>query len=174
MNPLDKYDRYYFLHPGQLLITKDPVPVVTILGSCIAVTIYSPHTGLSGIFHAMLPEHRIKKNIIAGHPPVSPDPEYVDFAFYYLKHRFGESGISLCNTSMMLFGGSDVLRTVNPSKNGTVGRQNILMARKIIDRELITLACEDTGGNNGRKIVYLPHEGKAYVHYLDNAAGIFE
>ncbi|HPS58537.1 MAG TPA: chemotaxis protein CheD [Spirochaetota bacterium] len=174
MNPLDQYDRYYFLHPGQLIITKDYVPIVTILGSCVAVTIHSPDTGLSGIFHAMLPEHRIKKQVIAGHPPVSPDAEYVDFAFYYLKHRFSESGISLRNTTLMLFGGSDVLKTVNAPKMETVGRQNILMAKKIFESEMIKPVCEDTGGTNGRKIVFLPHEGKAYVHYLDNDLGNFE
>lgn len=174
MNPLAEYDRYYFLHPGQLIITKDRVPIVTILGSCVAVTIYSPETGLSGIFHAMLPEHRIKKQVIAGHPPVSPDPEYVDFAFYYLKHRFSESGISLRNTKLMLFGGSDVLRTVSSPRGETVGRQNILMAKKIFEKEMIKLSCEDTGGTNGRKIVYMPHEGKVYVHYLDNDTGAFK
>lgn len=174
MNPLDKYDRYYFLHPGQLMITRERVPIVTILGSCVAVTIYSPEAGLSGIFHAMLPEHRIKKQVLAGHPPVSPDPEYVDFAFYYLKHRFSESGISLRNTSLMLFGGSDVLKTATMPKSETVGRQNILMAKKIIEKEMIKIACEDTGGINGRKIVYLPHEGRAYVQYLDNSQAEFE
>ena len=55
MDPLDQYDRYYFLHPGQLIITRDRVPIVTILGSCVAVTIHSPETGLSGIFHAHAP-----------------------------------------------------------------------------------------------------------------------
>ena len=171
MDPLKKYDRYYFLHPGQLIITKEPVPIVTILGSCVAVTIYSPATGLSGIFHAMLPEHRIKKQVIAGLPPVSPDPEYVDFAFYYLKHRFSESGISLVNTNLMLFGGSDVLKTVKIPKTETVGKQNVMMAKKIFEKEMIKIAREDTGGTSGRKIIYMPHEGKVYIQYLENELG---
>lgn len=167
MNPLDKYSRYYFLHPGQLLITKEKIPIVTILGSCVAVTVYSPDTGLSGIFHALLPEHSIKKNVLAGLPPVSPDPEYVDFAFYYLKQRFSESGISLSRTKLMLFGGSDVLRSANTGKSVTVGKQNIIMAKKLLEREKVSLSCEDTGGVNGRKIVFLPGEGKAYIQYLE-------
>lgn len=168
MNPLDKFSRYYYLHPGQLLITKENIPIVTILGSCVAVIIHSPETGLSGIFHALLPEHRIKKNVIAGHPPVSPDPEYVDFAFYYMKYRFGESGISLNRTNLMLFGGSDVLKAAAGSgKSVTVGKQNIIMAKKILEKEHIKLSCEDTGGSSGRKIVFLPAEGTAYVQYLE-------
>ena len=122
----------------------------------------------------MLPEYRIKKQVIAGHPPVSPDPEYVDFAFYYLKHRFSESGISLRNTRLMLFGGSDVLKTVSASRVETVGRQNILTAKNIFEKEMIKPDCEDTGGTNGRKIVYLPQEGRAFVYYLDNDLGTFE
>ena len=55
-----------------------------------------------------------------------------------------------------------------------MGRQNILMAKKIFEKEMIKPACEDTGGTNGRKIVYLPHEGRAFVYYLDNDPGIFE
>lgn len=171
MNPLDKYDRYYYLHPGQLIMTRERVPIVTILGSCVAVTIHSPETGLSGIFHALLPEHRIKRRLIAGIPPVSPDPEYVDFAFYYLKHRFRESGINLQNTKLMLFGGSDVLKTVKARNIDTVGRQNIIMAKKIIETENIKISCEDTGGVNGRKVVFLPDQGRAFVQYLQNDIG---
>jgi len=167
---LNSFERYYFLQPGQIIITREPVPIVTILGSCVAVTIHSPGTGLTGVFHALLPEHSIKKNLISGQPPISPNAEYVDFAFYYLKHRFLESGVNLKNTRMMLFGGSDVLKMLDTHKSVTVGARNINMARSIIKREEMAFHREDTGGINGRRLVFMPGDGRAYVQYLGNSA----
>ncbi|HOP65045.1 MAG TPA: chemotaxis protein CheD [Spirochaetota bacterium] len=166
MNPVDPADRYYFLHPGQILVTDDDKPVMTILGSCVALTIYSPERKMGGIFHALLPEYREKKRAIKDSPPVSPDPDYVDYSFYYIRNRFSELGIDISRARLMLFGGGDVLQPLAPAGKGTVGRKNIEVIKSILVKERLTIAAEDTGGTEARKIIFYPSSGKISVEYI--------
>jgi len=166
MGPVVSADMYYFLHPGQIIVTDDVKPVMTILGSCVALTVYSPEKKMGGIFHALLPEYREKRRIIKNSPPVSPDPDYVDYSFYYIRNRFSELGINIMNTRLMLFGGGDVLQPLSPARKGTVGRKNIEVIKSILEAEGLKVAAEDTGGIKARKVIFYPSSGKTSVEYI--------
>jgi chemotaxis protein CheD len=143
---------------------------MTILGSCVAITVYSPEKRTGAIFHAMLPEHRDKNKVISNSPPVSPDPDYVDYAFYYIREKFRQKGINFKTAKFMLFGGGDVVQSLSSARRVSVGFQNINMAKKLIESEGISLHGEDVGGTKGRKLIFLPGEGKVYLEYLKNEA----
>lgn len=166
MNLTGCIDKYYFLHPGQIIVTADIHPIMTILGSCVALTIYSPERKIGGIFHALLPEHRNKARMIKNSPPVSPDPDYVDYSFYYVKNRFSDLGIDIYRTRLMLFGGGDVLQSLASSGSGTVGKKNIEIIKSILEKERLTISAEDTGGTKARKIIFHPGSGKTSVEYI--------
>jgi chemotaxis protein CheD len=168
MNIRDKFSEHYFLNPGQLIVSSKETPVVTILGSCVAITVFSPEKRTGAIFHALLPEHRNKVNVISNSPPVSPDPDYVDYAFYYIREKFRQKGINFKTAKFMLFGGGDVIHSLSSGVKTSIGFQNINMAKKLIESEGVSLHGEDVGGRKGRKLIFLPHEGKVYLEYLKN------
>ncbi|PKL19450.1 MAG: hypothetical protein CVV49_01180 [Spirochaetae bacterium HGW-Spirochaetae-5] len=163
-----KFEEHFFLNPGQLIVSSKDMPVMTILGSCVAITVYSPDKRTGAIFHAMLPEHRDKNKVISNSPPVSPDPDYVDYAFYYVREKFRQKGINFKTAQFMLFGGGDVIQSLSSGRRVSVGFQNISMAKKLIEQEGVSLHGEDVGGSKGRKLIFLPSEGKVYVEYLKN------
>lgn len=168
MNLRHKFDEHYFLSPGQLIVTSKEMPVLTILGSCVAITVFSPEKKTGAIFHALLPEHRNKMKVISNSPPVSPDSDYVDYAFYYIREKFRQKGINFKTAKFMLFGGGDVINSLSSGGRTSIGFQNINMAKKLINDEGLSLHGEDVGGKNGRKLIFLPHEGKVYLEYLNN------
>lgn len=168
MDIRNKFNEHYFLNPGQLIVTSKETPVVTILGSCVAITVFSPEKKTGAIFHAMLPEHRNKIKVISNSPPVSPDSDYVDYAFYYIREKFRQKGINFQTAKFMLFGGGDVIHSLSSGVRVSIGFQNIKMAKKLIKEEGVSLHGEDVGGKNGRKLIFLPHEGKVYLEYLSN------
>ena len=168
MHIRDKIDEHYFLNPGQLIVTSKETPIMTILGSCVAITVFSPEKRTGAIFHAMLPEHRDKLNVICNSPPVSPDSDYVDYAFYYIREKFRQKGINFKTAKFMLFGGGDVIQSLSSGKRVSVGYQNIHIAKKLIEKEGVSLHGEDVGGNKGRKLIFLPSEGKVFLEYLKN------
>jgi chemotaxis protein CheD len=69
----------YFLNPGELIFSKKPIVVKTVLGSCVAVCIYDKVNRWGGICHYLL--------------PVAPSDEqrstkFGDVAIKTLLHRF--------------------------------------------------------------------------------------
>jgi chemotaxis protein CheD len=170
MNNGGKFEEHLFLNQGQIFVSSKNMPVMTILGSCVAITVYSPEKRTGAIFHAMLPEHRDKNKVISNSPPVSPDPDYVDYAFYYIREKFRQKGINFKTAKFMLFGGGDVVQSLSSARRVSVGFQNINMAKKLIESEGISLHGEDVGGTKGRKLIFLPGEGKVYLEYLKNEA----
>ncbi|HPF05106.1 MAG TPA: chemotaxis protein CheD [Spirochaetota bacterium] len=159
--------KHYFLHPGQIIVTADENPIVTVLGSCVALTVYSPERRVGGIFHALLPEYIEKNRVIKNSPPVSPDPDYVDYSFYYIKNRMSDLGIDITRTRLMLFGGGDVLQSLTTGKSASVGKKNIEMIKNIIEKEKLKISAEDTGGTKARKIVFHPGSGKTFLEYIE-------
>ncbi len=168
-NPLKRnLPERYFLNPGELIVTTKKIPVVTILGSCVAITVFSPESRTGAIFHAVLPEHRNKSKVINNSPPVSPDADYVDYAFYYIRQKFNEKGVNFKTAKFMLFGGGDVINSLSSGVRASIGCQNINMAKRLIEEEGVSLHGEDTGGKNGRKLIFIPQTGKVYIEYLNN------
>ena len=46
----------HFLYPGQVFVTRDPITISTILGSCAAVCLWDRHKKAGGMNHYLLPE----------------------------------------------------------------------------------------------------------------------
>src|SRR5260370_577160 len=44
-----------YLHPGQMFASTEPCVVTTILGSCVAICLWDPSTGVGGANHYLLP-----------------------------------------------------------------------------------------------------------------------
>jgi chemotaxis protein CheD len=156
MIPTDTLPSIY-LKPGEYFFATTPTIVSTVLGSCISVTMHDPKHLKSAICHAILPEET---------DPGDPF-RYVDSAITAMLKIFNAHGIKKNDLEVKLFGGSDILP---PSKNGyremTIGKQNILQARKIIEREKMNLIAYDVGGTRGRKIFFHTHSGNIFLKRL--------
>ncbi|MGA7828543.1 MAG: chemotaxis protein CheD [Geobacteraceae bacterium] len=146
-----------YLKPGEHYFADTPAIVSTVLGSCVSITMHSPKQLKSAICHAVLPEE-----CTLGEPF-----RYVDSAIAAMLKLFSRHGIKKTDLEVKLFGGSDIL---SPSENSyremTVGKQNILQAQKIIQREQINLLACDVGGLRGRKIFFHTQSGVIYLKRL--------
>ncbi|MHC1697969.1 MAG: chemotaxis protein CheD [Geobacteraceae bacterium] len=146
-----------YLKPGEQYFAIKPAIISTVLGSCVSITMHSPEHGKSGICHAVLPEE-----VIPGEPF-----RYVDSSIAAMLRQFDRHGIRKNVLEVKLFGGADILA---PSEYGlremTVGKQNILRAKQIINREQLNLLTYDIGGTRGRKIIFHTHSGVIYLKRL--------
>jgi len=146
-----------YLKPGEQYFGASPVIVSTVLGSCVSITMHSQEHGISAICHAVLPEE-----IITGEPF-----RYVDSSIAAMLEMFDRHGIRKKVLEVKLFGGADILA---PGKNSfremTVGKQNFLRAKQIINREQLNLIAYDIGGTRGRKILFHTQTGVVYLKRL--------
>jgi len=145
-----------FLKPGEAIVSPNPILVSTVLGSCIAVTMYSPKKRVGAICHAMLPNN-LKQN---------DDLLYVDSAVRYLYHRMTEYGC-LSDLVIKLFGGAQVLAGGHSTATRkSVGEQNVNQARITLEQLGLRIAKTDIGGQLGRKLFFSMKTGDVYLRKL--------
>ncbi len=150
-----------YLKPGEFYAAQSPAMVSTVLGSCIAVTFFSPRTGTGGICHALLPRNPASHEVATF--------RYVDSSILYMVRRFDVMGIDRSEMEVKVLGGADVLDALNGAAV-SVGRQNIEAAFRIIEREHLSIAVTDVGGNIGRKICFRTNTGRVLLKRLRMSA----
>ncbi len=154
MTPLSHLPKTY-LKPGDLSVSETPAEVSTVLGSCVAVTFYSPQQLVGAICHAMLP-----------HGGDNGSFKYVDGALRYMLEYFDRRGIKRSEIMVKIFGGADMFEAETPSKIQTVGRQNLEAAQRILQHNRLHVTAKDIGGGRGRKLLFYPHTGEVFLKRL--------
>jgi len=144
--------------------SKELLIVKTVLGSCISVTMFHPHTKIAVMCHAVLPVC-LEKNYckISCKEPY----KYVNCVISEMASKFLKYGIDPGDIEVKLFGGADMffLKTER-EKLQSVGRQNIEAAIKAVKSENLKLKVADVGGNFGRKLFFYTHTGEVWLKYL--------
>lgn len=153
------HTHHIYLKPGEVLITRTPVLISTVLGSCVAVTMFSPSRGYGAVCHAMLPENPGRDN----------DLRYVDTALQHIHNKiveFGEGG----DLVVKLFGGAQVLNVCeNDSGRLTIGDQNIAKAEEELKLLGFAVTARDTGGLKGRKLFFCTRSGDVYLRQINKS-----
>ena len=144
------------IHIGGLRVSREPLVIDTVLGSCIAACLYDPVSGVGGMNHFMLPE---------GFDPDNP-----------ASTRYGVHAMELLITEIMrlgghrrrfqakVFGGGHVLN-IRESLDG-VPQRNIDFVRRFLNVEQIPVLNEDVGGYQARRVLFYAHTGKVLLKRL--------
>jgi len=164
-------DRYglnmVHLKPGEAHITDRAELVVTVLGSCISVTMFSHRLGVAAICHSLLPDCG-KGGTCGGE--CGEGFKYVACSIRQMAGVFDGHGIPRKEIEVKCFGGADMFarKTVQPEVL-SVGRQNILTAEKIIAGSGLALRAMDVGGLRGRKVLFYTDTGEVLLKRLRGA-----
>jgi chemotaxis protein CheD len=155
--PETKTRAAYYLHPGHVWARRQPTSVVTILGSCVAVTLWDRRLGCGGISHYLLPQW-------AG--PGTDDPlRYGNTALAELVAAVRALGAEPCSWQAGLYGGASILAAFR-ARGDTLGARNVDLARQFLKRSGIPVVAEDVGGQRGRRLVFLSDDGSSEVTLL--------
>lgn len=153
---IDSHTHNQYLKPGEVVVSLKPMLVSTVLGSCVAVTMYSASRQFGAICHAMLPANAGRES----------DLRYVDTAVQYLYEKAREYGAG-GDLVVKLFGGSRMLDLgVHSSVKGSVGEQNVARAEEMLAALGLTVSARDTGGLSGRKLFFCTRDGDVFMRRL--------
>ena len=129
--------RRHFLPAGSLYASREGTNVQTVLGSCVAVTVWNRLRRFGGMAH-----------FERAHTP-EPSLSSADGAIVELLRAMKEYGSRREELDAQIFGGAG-----NDKDSRQRGEKNIAIARKLLKRFKIKVISEDVGGSVGRKIVY--------------------
>jgi chemotaxis protein CheD len=139
-----------YLHPGQLKVVREPVLLGTLVGSCVAVCLYSPGEG-GGMNHYVLPWQGPPGDLSGKHGPR---------AIELLVSQLEDAGIPRSRLAAKIFGGA------SPLGHLRLGADNSMLAFRAMSEAGIPVLASDVGGGRGRRIVFDPLSGEVWVREL--------
>lgn len=150
---------HYPLGIGEILIVRDGGVISTVLGSCVAICIYSVDGTVGGMNHFVLPkrEANFRENEIYRYGDASCKA--------LLDTLLQQEGVDRRKLRAKVIGGASVLKSEGISHE--IGKRNIEMAKTSLARLGIPLVGEDTGGTQGRMVYFYTGTGKARVSLLE-------
>lgn len=141
-----------YLEPGEVCLAEAPVRISTVLGSCLAVTMWSPKLKIGAICHAFLPRCQTWENCRG---PCLERFKYVYCTIPWMVARLRRNAIRFSEMEVKLFGGSDrFLYSEEEGGDWQAGRENAAMAFSLLKKEGLAIAGQDLGGAEGRKIIF--------------------
>ena len=142
-----------------------PARLRTLLGSCVAVTLWHPWLAVGGMCH-VVNARRSDSAALRVWGGDKPPAWFADEAVPRLLRWAGTLDRSAGAWEVKVFGGANVLKgfTSNP-----VGTRNAEFVRRYLDAERIPVMAEDLRGIHPRKVWYFPQTGRAVVQRLPHA-----
>ncbi|MGC8764815.1 MAG: chemotaxis protein CheD [Brevinematia bacterium] len=148
----------YFLNPGELIFSKKPIVIKTVLGSCVAVTLYDKVNRWGGMCHYLL--------------PVSPSDEhnstkYGNVAIYTLINKFIKKNNSRKEDLIAtIIGGAFII--FDEREIFFIGDRNVDIATEILRKEKIFVKQMHTGGEHGKKVYFNSSTNMLKVEILEH------
>lgn len=151
-----------YLKPGEVIVSRNPILVSTILGSCVAITMYSPSKNIGAICHAVFPNNVNKGASL----------HYVDTAIRHIYRKMTEYG-GIAGMVVKLFGGARVLNSDYSDNRKSIGELNVLQAKNTLLHLDLQIAREDVGGSRGRKLLFSIKTGDVHLRRLRLTGNVF-
>ena len=128
------------------------------LGSCVAIALYDPATGIGGLAHVLLPNEGMSRD-------TSNRAKFSTTAVPLLieeMRRIGAKG----NLVAKIAGGASMFAALIPVNGVNMGERNVVATREALRRHCIPIAAEDTGGDHGRSVYFHLRDGTVLIRSL--------
>ncbi len=150
----------YLLQPGYIYVPEKALSISTVIGSGVAVCIFNKKARIGGMNHFQLPFMSTNGKTTAIYGNIAT----ITLIKMMLTFESGTRTTKVKNLEAQIFGGA-----YNPDNSDKdVGKENIEIARKILNQNKIAIISEDTGGKKGRKVVFNISTNEAAVLKVDN------
>src|ERR1700691_456186 len=141
----------HFLYPGQLFVTRDPITISTILGSCAAICLWDRNKKAGGLNHYLLPEgaNRLRYGNVA-------NPE--------LLKQVLALGCEIRNLQAKIFGGSS---SFGGDPLHSLGSRNVELDEEFLRSSGISVVERDVSGKYGRRLIFRILDGVTTIKNFD-------
>lgn len=147
-----------FLQPGEVYFGERDTRIRTLLGSCVAVTVWHPGLLVGGMCHYMLPKHHGKKRDTL-------DGRYADEALELMLREIRSAGTWPHEYQVKLFGGGHMFSGHQAVSADHVGAKNVEMARVLMRQHGFASCAEHLGGVGHRNIFFDIWSGHVWVRH---------
>ena len=158
MKPVDADVLEIFLQPGEFYFGDEKTRIRTLLGSCVAITMWHPQKKIGGMCHYMLPQRPRHK------PGDTQDGRYAEDAMQMFMKELRHSKTLPREYQVKLFGGGSMFERHEKFKNNIdISQRNVEFGRNIISQYGFGISGEDLGGKGHRNVILDVWNGDVWV-----------
>lgn len=148
-----------FLKPGEIYFGDENTRIRTLLGSCVAITMWHPARRVGGMCHYMLPKSR------GSACSRQLDGRYADQAIAFLLQEIEQIGSSPVEFEVKMFGGGTQFEPLT-AKRITVPVRNIGAGQELLKRHGFSVKTRHLGGLGRRNVVFDIWSGTVWVRHV--------
>lgn len=160
-----------FLQPGEIYFGDSSTRIRTVLGSCVAITLWHPREKVGGMCHYMLGRRRGPKHKATA----ELDGKYADEALQLLLREIDAVGGNPREYEVKLFGGGNMFAPVgndpearsqgsrNQARGINVADDNVVAGRELLARHGFAISAEQLGGRGHRQVIFEISSGDVWV-----------
>ena len=147
-----------YLAPGEFRFATSPTRLRTILGSCVAVTLWHPERKIGGMSHYMLPSRARCSTALNG--------MYADEAIELFVRQAKAHRTEPEDYQLKLFGGGEMFPELQRQVPfGDVARMNVNAALEMAALYRLDLIAQDMGSTGYRSIIFDLCSGDVWVRH---------
>ncbi len=146
----------HFLHPGDYYFARPNEKIGTLLGACIAITLWHPVLKIGGMCHFVLPKQPGRKMT------ETLDGRYADNAIKLFEQSAKKHRTAITEYKAKIFGGGNHLPHQS-DKQDTIGMKNAETAMTILIERNIEIMVADVGENWARRVIFELQTGDVWV-----------
>ncbi|MEV4510068.1 chemotaxis protein CheD [Dactylosporangium sp. NPDC049525] len=149
-----------FLNPGDFHFAAAGTRIRTVLGSCVAITLWHPRLRVGGMCHYLL-AHRPAPT--ADLPGLSG--RYADEAVQLFLGEMDRNGTRPTEYEAKMFGGGDQFPGSSPGPAPHVPKDNIAIGMRLLRRHGFHLTAKHLGGTGSRQLVFDLDTGDVWLQH---------
>jgi len=153
-----------FLQPGEVYFGERGTRIRTLLGSCVAITVWHPRKHIGGMCHYLLPARSCGRiDVLEG--------RYADEAILLLLQEMRRAKTDPEHYQVKVFGGGNMFLNAAATKRRrsiNVGDRNIAIATELLARHGLSACAEHVGGDGYRQIIFELSSGAVWLRQHGN------
>jgi chemotaxis protein CheD len=140
------------LQPGEYTVADHRYRILTLLGSCVSITLWHAGLRIGAMSHFLVPSRTLRGPGPCHGAPL--DAHYGDEALALMLRGLAARGVSPRACEAKVFGGGDMFPTLSAAGGVGVGRRNGDAARRLLESHGIEVRAGSLYGQGHRKIIF--------------------
>lgn len=153
----------YYLHPGEFFFGRAPATIGTLLGSCVAITMWHPRWRTGGMCHYLLP--RSGTGPAGRRAGDSLDGRYADEAMALFMKEIEGIGSSPGEYEVKIAGGGDQFEVPPGPGRLDVGAWNATAGLELLRDHGFRVAGTHLGGRGSRYVILDLESGRVSMRH---------
>ncbi len=159
--------RKVFLNPGDFVFAESGTHLHTVLGTCVAITLWHPELQIGGMCHYLLPSNPETHALTNPHKSnIELNGRYADEAMQLFELSAQLHRTSIEEYQAKIFGGADTF-TKKPPSESLIGAQNVAAAVEMLNDRNINVSVAHVGESGSRKIIFDVETGDVWVNHTN-------